>query len=298
MSSPHQRYASPPPIEGEGQFGTSPTFGPADAGGTRSPTNLVLISSDLIQFHVDEATLTDKSINSFKDLLPLPLESSSRSLFLADIPSAELEVVLQAIYDVEINISPSIMEIKTLIRAMDQLITYGFPPSTCIVPHCHLYQYLLSCATIHPLGVYAAAAHHGIASLAVAASSHTLALPDLSVLDDDFCTQMGAIYLLRLFQLHIGRIETLKQLLSDDLGLHNPNPICGFEGQKVLKGMWSLAVAEIFPNLRANTTTSTIRTAIMSHTADNKCIECANLRDTRLNRIISEWSMTPRNITE
>ncbi|KAK1221617.1 hypothetical protein PQX77_015583 [Marasmius sp. AFHP31] len=115
-ASPHQSYASPPPTEREGQFKTSPTFVSADADGTRPPTISVVISRDLVLFHVDEAPSTDKSNDSFKDILLLASENSSRSLFLADILSAELEIVLQAVYAVvESNIPPSIMEIKTLI---------------------------------------------------------------------------------------------------------------------------------------------------------------------------------------
>ncbi|KAJ8081628.1 hypothetical protein PM082_007474 [Marasmius tenuissimus] len=289
-------HASSPSTEDAYQFRTSSTFGLTDADSIRPPPNLVLISSDLVLFHVDETTLVDKSTDSFKNLLPLPTEDSSRSLFMGDIPSTELEIMLRAIYDVESNVLPSTMQIATLIRAIDRLKTFGVQPSACITQGSHLYRYLLACATTHPLEVYATAAHHNIASLAVTVSSHTLVL-DLSELDDSLCTRMGAIYLLRLFQLHTARLETLKKLLSGDLGLHNPNPVCNFEGQKVFKGMWNLAVAEMFPTLRPSTTTSTIRTTILSHTTGIKCEDCAKLRDTRLARVIGEWTMTSRNIT-
>ncbi|KAJ8081607.1 hypothetical protein PM082_007453 [Marasmius tenuissimus] len=115
MSFLYQDYASPPPTKGECQLKTSPTFGPVDAGGTCTPTNLVLVSSDLVLFHVNEATLINKSNNNFKDLLPLLSENSSRILSLADIPSTGLEIVLQETYDVKGNVLPSTMEIKTLI---------------------------------------------------------------------------------------------------------------------------------------------------------------------------------------
>ncbi|KAK1229981.1 hypothetical protein PQX77_006944 [Marasmius sp. AFHP31] len=268
-----------------------------DAGNIRPPPNLVLISGDLVLFHVDEATLINKSTDSFKDLLPVPpKEGSSKSLLLGDIPSTELEIVLQAIYDVESNVLPSAMQIATLTQAIGHLATYGIQPLACITQGSHLYRYLLACATTHPLEVYATAAHYNIASLAATVSSHTLVL-DLSELNDNLCLRMGAIYLLRLVQLHTGRLETLKKLLSGDLGLHNPNPVCDFEGQKIFKGMWNLGVAELFPTLRPSTTTSTIRTTILSHTTGYKCEDCAKLRDTRLARIVREWAMTPRNIT-
>ncbi|KAL0062127.1 hypothetical protein AAF712_011054 [Marasmius tenuissimus] len=227
----------------------SSSFGPTGAGNNPSAVDIILLSSDGVVFYVNEDTLLSKSNNSFKSLLPLASkESLQRTLFLADIPSPELQIILRVIHGVEIDTSPSI-EFQALVRAIDHFPVYGIQASTYVTPTSRLYGVLLSYAPLRPLEIYATAAHHNIVRLAVTVSSHTLSL-DLSQVDEELCTRMGPVYLMRLFQLHQLRTETLKKLLFHELGLHNPVPKCDFDGQKVLKGMWNLAVAEMLPDLK------------------------------------------------
>ncbi|KAK1219037.1 hypothetical protein PQX77_018265 [Marasmius sp. AFHP31] len=180
----------------------SPTFGPTGAGNSSSTADIILGSSDGVVFYVNEGTLLGKPNNSFKSLLPLASkESLQRTLFLADIPSPELELMLRVIHGVEIDTSSSSIEFQALIRAIDHLPVYGIQASTYITPTSNLYEYLLSYAPLRPLDIYATAAHHNIIPLAVTVSSHTLSL-DLSQLDERLCAKMGSMYLMRLFQLH------------------------------------------------------------------------------------------------
>ncbi|KAJ8083888.1 hypothetical protein PM082_002654 [Marasmius tenuissimus] len=285
---------NPAYTDGGTEYPTSSTFGPMVAGSGRPPVDMLLLSGDSVMFYTDEKTLLDASKNSFKRLLPFTSkELSRRVLFLHDISSSELEIMLRAIHDVSSVPEQSLIDVdvQTLIRAIDNLPEYGISPVACITPKTHLYRLLLSCAPLHPLEIYAQAAHHGLAPLAVTVSSHTLVV-ELAQLTDELSMRMGSVYALRLFQLHTGRVEILKKLLSRDLGLHNPTPRCSFDGQRVLKAKWNLGVAFMFSKIKPDTATSTIREIMMSHTAGIGCRECNNLRDRCLRDIINDWTMT------
>ncbi|KAL0579262.1 hypothetical protein V5O48_002766 [Marasmius crinis-equi] len=283
---------------GGNMISISSAFGPATSLSTsRPPVNLILLTSDSVVFYVDEATLLQASSNSFKSLLPITAENQmQRILFMEDIPSAELEYMLQAIYNVRGNTVSAAANIQTLMRAVDRLPVYGISPGTCISPTSHLYQYLLSSAPLHPMEIYALAAQYGMETLAVTVSSHTLVL-ELSQISEDLSARMGSMYLLRLFQLHTGRTDTLKRLLAAELELHYVTDICNFDKQKRLKEGWNLAVASLSFNLRPDTTTTTIRNTILEHTSDLTCPDCIKLRETHLNKVISEWVVARRTIT-
>ncbi|KAK1233031.1 hypothetical protein PQX77_003834 [Marasmius sp. AFHP31] len=290
--------SSPAYTDGGTEYPTSSTFGPMISGSSRPPVDMLLLSGDSVMFYTDEKTLLDASKNSFKHLLPFTSkEFSQRVLFLRDISSSELEIMLRAIHDVSSGPSQSLIsiDVQTLIRAIDHLPEYGISPVACITPKTHLYRLLLSCAPLHPLEIYAQAAHHGLGSLAVTVSSHTLVV-ELAQVTDELSMRMGPVYALRLFQLHTGRVEILKKLLSRDLGLHNPTAGCTFDGQRVLKAKWNLGIANMFNEIKPGTTTSTIRETMMSHTAGIECRECNNLRDCCLRDVINDWTMTSRTI--
>ncbi|KAL0062785.1 hypothetical protein AAF712_010323 [Marasmius tenuissimus] len=204
----------------------SPTFGATSLGSSRPSVDMILLTSDSIIFYIDEATLLRVSANSFKSLLPLTTEDKSqRVLFMRDISSDELDIMLQAVYNVPGSTIPGKTDIQVLLSAVDQFMDYGISAATFITSTSHLYQYLLACAPLHPLEIYALAAQHDIGSLATTASVHTLVL-ELSDISEELSKRMGSVYLLKLFQLHITRTETLKKLLAADLGYHNTTNIC------------------------------------------------------------------------
>ena len=213
-------------------------------GSSQPPTDMLLLSSDSVMFYTNEEILLNASNNSFRHLLPFGSKELSQRVLVTDLSSSELEIVLRAIFDVpNSDVRPLIdVDVKTLTRAIDSLPEYGISPTACITPESNLYQLLLACAPLHPLEVYAQAAHHGLDSLATIVSSHTLVV-NLAQLTDELSVKMGPVHALRLFQLHIGRVETLKRLLSHDIGLHDPTRYCDFDGQKVLKEKWNIGIA-------------------------------------------------------
>ncbi|KAK1221534.1 hypothetical protein PQX77_015653 [Marasmius sp. AFHP31] len=231
----------------------SPTFRPAGArslSGPRPPVDTILLTSDSVIFYVDEATLLRVSNNSFKGLLPLTTEDKSqRILFMTEITSSELDIMLQAVYNTPSSTISGAANIKVLLSAVDQFKDYGISAATTITPTSHLFQYLLASAPLHPLEIYALAAQHDIKSLATTTSVHTLVL-ELSDIDEELSKRMGSVYLLRLFQLHAARTETLKKLLAADLGYHNTTDMCDIRKQRRLKDGWNLGVASILFTIR------------------------------------------------
>ncbi|KAK1221533.1 hypothetical protein PQX77_015652 [Marasmius sp. AFHP31] len=230
---------------GGSHLSISPTFGPPSLGSTRPSVDTILLSNDSILFYVDEATLLRVSSNSFKGLLPLTMEDKSqRILFMRDISSSELDIMLQAIYNLPSTTAPAVVNIQVLLSAVDRFLEYGISATGRITPTSHFYQYLLACAPLHPLEVYALAAQHDMKSLATTASAHTLVV-ELSQISEEMSKRMGSIYLLRLFQLHAARTETLKKLLAADFGYHNTTSDCDIRNQRQLKNGWNLAVASM-----------------------------------------------------
>ncbi|KAL0062784.1 hypothetical protein AAF712_010322 [Marasmius tenuissimus] len=205
----------------------------------------LLLSSDSVIFYVDEATLLRVSSNSFKGLLPLTTQDKSqRVLFMRDVSSSELDIMLQAAYNVPSTTAPAVVDIQVLLNAVDRFLEYGISATETITSTSHFYQHLLACAPLHPLEVYALAAQHDMKSLATIASTHTLVV-ELSQISEELSKRMGSIYLLRLFQLHTARTETLKKLMAADLGYHSTTNDCNIRNQQQLKNGWNLAVASM-----------------------------------------------------
>ncbi|KAL0574217.1 hypothetical protein V5O48_007737 [Marasmius crinis-equi] len=238
----------------------SSTFGPKTVDANRSPVDMILLSNDSVVFYADESTLLRNSKNSFDHLLPFNTkERSKRLLRLPEISSSELELMCRAIYNVSDTPKlPLNAEIPVIMDALDKLVIFGIDPRSCITPTSHLFQFLLLCTPIAPLEVYALAAYHGMEELAVVVSSHTLDL-ELSDISEDLARRIGAKYLMRLFRLHLMRVDTLRGLLAILPGMHTSTDTCGVEGQKVLKHKWTLGVASLLYEIGSGTPAAAIR---------------------------------------
>uniref|UniRef100_A0A0W0F1X0 BTB domain-containing protein n=1 Tax=Moniliophthora roreri TaxID=221103 RepID=A0A0W0F1X0_MONRR len=170
------------PDPGRALFETIPApvargFEPNTVG--RPPANLILISQNSVLFYVDEYSLLRFSNNSFKGLLPLPdWEREKRIIFLPDLPSSELEILLQAIYRVPKStpgtMGGSMDDVHELVRGVGRLHTFGIAPKTVILPHTYVFDRILFFSARDPLEVYALGGQYDIDELAVAASPHTL----------------------------------------------------------------------------------------------------------------------------
>ncbi|ESK91460.1 hypothetical protein Moror_2684 [Moniliophthora roreri MCA 2997] len=266
----------------------------------RPPSDVMFLSKDCLLFYADEHTLLQSSNNNFKGLLPLNgQEMEERIIFLKDLASSELEIILQAIYHApsskENPTGGNLDDFRMLARGIGWLPTFGVPPKSVVLPFTPLFDRILLFAPLYPLEVYALAGQYGMEDLAVAVSTHTIPV-ELWNVTEELAERMGASYLLRLFRLHMERESILKAQLEMSPDLHAPTEECGFDDQRALKRKWNTGVAFLAAKIKADTSTTLIREALMAHTGDITCEDCVKARDTRLNSILSEWSLAVRSI--
>ena len=193
-------------------------------------------------FYIHAKTILDRCPTAFEPQCSATLSDARfrNSVIQIDAPSTELNVILHALY----GTSPAVHspDIDTLVKAVDRMPVYAISPETLIPTSSPMYDLLLSHAPIRPLDVYALAAHHGLTSLAVSASSHLLSY-DLSSITDAMAERIGAVYLKKLLLLHVGRFSSLKTILLHPPLPHPPTRQCAFEDQKKLTRAWALVSA-------------------------------------------------------
>jgi len=199
-----------------------------------SASDLILVPSDSVYFYVHSHVLLSASGNGFNSMLPI-LAPENRDYFgpgaILAVPEGShvLNIVLHAIYDLSCTqYSPSF---DTLVEAVSTLTTYGIAPKNVITPSTPLYDILLTHATIRPLDLYALASQNDLYDLAVATSSYLLSF-SLSAISDEIAERIGPLYLKRLFFLHLGRAEVLRNILLPPPYPHPPTSVCGYSQQK------------------------------------------------------------------
>ena len=202
----------------------------------------IMLSSDAVLFFVHSTTILIACDSAFQSFLGSPLDDPiwRNTLITLDAPSAELNVLLHMLYGKSCAVhSPPF---GTLSNAIDRMLAYSIPPATHILPSTSLYNVLLSYAPLHPLDLYALAAHHNLHSLAVSTSSHLLSY-SLPTITDDQAERMGSVYLRKLVLLQLDRFLAMKNILLKLPHPHAPTKLCGFTEQKRLSRVWALASA-------------------------------------------------------
>ncbi|KAL1944884.1 hypothetical protein VTO73DRAFT_2504 [Trametes versicolor] len=258
-----------------------------------TPTDLVLISSDDVVFHVHTAQLLGASTNDFNHLI---LPSSARSNIVDTVvcvpePAASLNVLLHSVY--ELSCTHYNPPLGTLIAAVDAMPAYGMSPQRYVLPP--LFDLILALAPTQPLAVYALASRHDLFALAQPVSSHLLSLP-LDTFTDDLARTIAGRYLSKLFLLHIGRLDMLKQLLLPAPQLHPCTPECDFVEQKKLARAWALAAGYLAWEARADTTPGAIESALASLAPRLSCDACKRMLAARIRDIVARWSSAERTI--
>lgn len=164
--------------------------------------------------------------------------------------SSVFNIVLHAIYDMSCTqYSPPF---DTLVEAVNALKAYGVTPKSVITPSRPLYDILFTHAASRPLDLFAIACQNNLHDLAVATSSYLISF-SLSTISDDIAKQIGPIYLKRLFFMHLGRAEALKNMLLPPPYPHTPTPACDYGQQKLLTRAWTLASAYLTWDAQAGT---------------------------------------------
>ncbi|KAG8850131.1 hypothetical protein FRB96_000506 [Tulasnella sp. 330] len=170
---------------------------------------------------------------------------------------------------------------------------------------------LLHHSQTQPLWAYATAAQHGMDSVCVPASRNTLAV-SLSTLGEAEAQLMGAIYLRRLFFLHVGRRiarsyalpwissssssltsrlskPTVQRVIITPPQTHPPTQTCSPDKQTAISNAWAIAVADVVTRpLAPGASVATLLEAFrpLELTACDICK--GNIR-TRLSEIVQHW---------
>ncbi|KAF7983306.1 hypothetical protein HWV62_22982 [Athelia sp. TMB] len=223
------------------------TFGPN--------SDMIVLTSDYVSFHLHFDILLAATSNHFNYML-IGFESENRAdfdqspIFAVSETSTVFTMVVCAIYHLPFaEYGPTF---NTLSQAVDAMKIYGVAVNDVIAPSTPLYNTLLTHARRHALELYALAAHHDIYDLAVAASTHLLNY-QLSLLSDEMATRIGAIYLKRLFFMHLGRAEALRRLLLPPPYPHEPTEACDRATQTSVTRAWALAASSLAWDPRGGT---------------------------------------------
>lgn len=209
------------------------------------PADTILSSSDGVLFYVHSSAILNTCDSAFTAFLGSSLNDSKfrdTIIPISHSTSAELNVILHMLYGLSsASYSPSF---EILDSAVNRMPDYSITPRSYIFPETPLFDLLLSHAPLHPLDVYALAAHHNILPLAVLTSPHLLSysLPNIT---DAQADRMGAIYLKKLMSLHFIRFNALKDVLLKPPHPHPPTRDCDFSTQKKLTRAWSLVSAHL-----------------------------------------------------
>jgi hypothetical protein len=214
------------------------------------PTDLILLSVDSVFFNVHSHRLLAASQNGFGGLLPRPTGRSDPDTGPdggggpAVVPvgdeSAVLNLVLHATYGLSCaQYAPSFSMLAAAVRAC---ATYGLDLARVCTPGTPLADAIVRHAPIRPMDTYVLAAQHGLHDLAVLASAHLVSFP-LSSITDELAEAIGAVYLKKLFFLHLGRADALRRLLVAPPPSHSPNAQCGYDERGKLTRAWALAAA-------------------------------------------------------
>ncbi|KAF8885554.1 hypothetical protein CPB84DRAFT_1788272 [Gymnopilus junonius] len=254
------------------------------------PTPDTLFSSlDGVIFYVHSQTILDRCSMAFEELLTAPLSDPKfrATTIELDAPSVELNVILHTLYGT--SAEAHVPDIETLVNAVDRMPKYGLPPQFLILPSTPLYDLLLSKAPLQPLDIYALAAHHGLGSLAVTASSHLLSY-DLFSITDAMAERITAPYLKKLMLLHAGRFKSLKGILLHPPHPHPPTNDCGLEDQKKLTRAWALVSAYLVWDSRPDLSVHRIQSTLNPLIEHVTCNMCHHILSDKVKDVLARWA--------
>lgn len=225
-----------------------------------SNSDLIMLTSDHVCFYLDSATIRAATNNDFSGILSDfcsgdRTESGVTLIFTAPETSDVFTMIVCVIYGMPFaEYDPSF---KILDEAIGAMQAYGIPLEIVLAPDAPLSEILLTHKERHAIELYALAAHYGIDHLAVAASFFLLSF-QLSSLTDEMAVRIGALYLKRLFFMHLGRAEALRSLLFPPPYPHEESMACSRADQMVLTRAWSLTATFLAWDESAGTSSLTL----------------------------------------
>ncbi|KAH9842441.1 uncharacterized protein C8Q71DRAFT_853000 [Rhodofomes roseus] len=258
--------------------------------------DLVFVSKDQVFFYVHCQKVLAASDNGFAMLLPSSFELSlgdQPAIVVVPEPADVLNILLHAIYGLSaLEYRPSFEIVST---TLDALPRYGLAEKRFASAGTPLYDLVVACAPLHPIDTYALAATHDLADAATATSAHLLAF-QLATLSDEISTRIGAVYLRKLFFLHLGRIEALKHLLLQPPNTHTETLECSATQQRSLTRAWALAIAHVMWDAEPNLSTHLLQAALLPLHKELTCPKCQLALRDRIARLTIDWASVKRTI--
>lgn len=183
--------------------------------------------------------------------------------------------------------------LEAIAEAFQSSRVYGLPPP----PDDHdVWSLLLRYAPTKPLQVYCLGASCGCETVCVRASEHTLGTRPSSVREVE-ATTMGAVYLRRLFFLHLGRTEALKRILRPKPIGHPVTTTCSAKDQKTVLAAWDRATSVVMlQDLPQNTSPVFLAMTFNPIATSVSCPECGEQVRQRILSMIPEWQRVRRTI--
>lgn len=252
--------------------------------------DVALVSADCVVFYVHSVLLLQQSSNEFNHRIPSQGNASQSASSAPMLPESSevLNVLLHSLYGLSCErFAPSFACTQQAVECMP---TYGLDPQHYVAPSLPLYDLLLSQAAVSPLLVYALAGQYNLASLATAASSHLLSL-DLSTISDEVSHKMGTVYLKKLFFLHLGRREVLKQCLVEPPRQHPPNATCQQQDQQNLTAAWIMGASSFVWEGRAGASVVVLESTFNALGSTLRCSECKQALHERIKEVSTRWAL-------
>ena len=259
-------------------------------------TDLVLLSEDRVKFHVQVHRLISSSQNKFNHLLPLGSKyegngsgNIDRTLSIPEAASV-VDVILHAVYRLLYTYdNPTLSDITTALAIFPK---YGLSVEHYMKRFTSMHRALSSHTTSSPLDVYALAASYNLEEIAVETSLHLLSL-DLNSISYQQASQIGTLYLDRLFNLHLERVEVLKALARRQPERHIAVRRTGAnhdDEHNELVRAWALTASHIDSSAKPDLAVTTIESIAKPFQEGLKCYLCKAAFTNCLRELLSDWS--------
>lgn len=148
---------------------------------------------------------------------------------------------------------------------------------------------LLRQVEVDPLRVYSVGAAHAIDMVCIQSSEHTLSTPSSSITEANAMT-MGALYLRRLFFLHLGRMEAFKRIAGPPPEMHAPTPACSEVTQRAIQKAWKAALADLLlAEMPQATPVSSVISAFGPVANSTQCSACKEKIQERIASVVQGW---------
>ncbi|KAJ7579707.1 hypothetical protein C8J56DRAFT_795835 [Mycena floridula] len=258
-----------------------------------SVEDFTIISNDFVIFRISADLLSQTSSNYFGQLLDPGTYPASRVIQAPDTANV-LEIILHAVYDL---VPPeSQISYQGVMDAVNRFSFYGLDPQAYIKPSKPLFDVLVSLTPLDALHMYGIAASHDLHGLAAVASSYLLSPLSLAALSDELALRIGPIYLNKLFQLHLRRMQILKELLLIQPRPHPETDSCTLISQRQVLRAWAMAGSQLAWMAAPDLSTKVLQATFEPLLVQFSCPKCRKTMGDLIRHIIVQWTMAERTI--